>query len=107
MNLSQLIKNPYTAVEVDGVTLRFKKPSWGELEAFQKKAAMLSPDEESDDSTPVKDFVSFLLENFIRDENGEVIESGNIDEVPASFCVALIHRFCEFASMSSDDSKKK
>ncbi len=109
MNFAEMLKGSYTPVVVEGVSLRFKRLTWRELEDFQKRALTL--DEQGEDGLKAsQDFVSYLLAGFVRDDNGDALPETPVADMPFSFCVALIKEFAAFSTGTGDsqaDLKKK
>lgn len=123
MKLLELVKKGLRKkVEVDGIEVWFKKLNFGELEEvqnkineIQKKADEKAKKEDGDEINirdhldPTIEALSYLLNRYITDENGEkIIEEEEVENLPVLFCSKLLEKFLEISQgVDIDDLKKK
>lgn len=105
MLLKKLLQKQIVKKVISDIELYFVKLSWKELTEFQKFA---ETNEKLNDDESAFNLTKYILERYVKDENGaDVIEVSDIEDLPVSFCVELIHEFLKFTRGDSEEETKK
>lgn len=84
MRFFDMLKPTFVPVNIQGVSLQFKKLSWAELTELESEAKK--------DLSPVEYF-AYMCEKYVRDEDGAPIafsEERPATMFPVSFCTEVI-----------------
>lgn len=106
MNLVEALKSANRKeVEIDGVTLYFKKLNWKELVEFQTFASNAEAKDEDNSTVMISEYV--LMKHVTDEEGNPVIKKGEVKSLPVSFCIELVETFMESLRSGKQEAKKK
>lgn len=105
MLLKKLLQKQIVKKVISDIELYFVKLTWKELTEFQKFA---ENNENCNEDESAFKLTKYILEKYIKDENGaDVIEVSDVENLPVSFCVELIHEFLKFTRGDTQEETKK
>jgi len=107
MLLKKLLTPQLIKTVVEDVEVYFVKLNWKQLSDFQDFANEQDKKELNEEDSALI-LTRYILERYVKDEQGDdVITTEDIENLPVSFCVELLHKFLQFIRGKTEEETKK